>query len=195
MKRSLAARSIAATAVALAIVGLCTVPGSASVTEALDLLQLVRESDAVVVGRAVHSEAHWDSRRRIVTDVTVEVERTMKGDAAEGEQLVLRQLGGSIGELGMRVAGEPQLGVGDRAVLFGRRMRGTHLRPVGMSQGVLPVRVEAGVEMVHPGGAGLALVRRVRGQVVTAPPALLDPRPLDEVVADIRAAVEETRDR
>jgi len=186
---------MAAAAVALAALGLCAVPVSASVTEALDLIQLVRESDAVLVGRATRSESKWDSRRRIVTDVTVEVERTMKGDATEGEHLVLRQLGGSIGELGMRVAGEPQLAVGDRAVLFGRRATGTHLRPVGMSQGVLPVRVEAGVDMVHPGGAGLALVRRVQGQVITAPPALIQPRPLGEVVAEILIAVEETRGR
>lgn len=191
----MAARSMTAAAVALAALGLATVPADASITEALDLTELVRESDAIFVGRATRSESLWDSRRRIVTDVTVEVEQTMKGGVADGEQVVLRQLGGSIGDLGMRVAGEPQLAAGDRAVLFGRRMGGPHLRAVGMSQGVLPVRAETGVDMVHPGGAGLALVRRVRGQVITAPPALIHPRPLDEVVADIRAAVEETRGR
>lgn len=188
-------RSIAALLVALAGLSLATVPVAASVTEALDLAQLVRESDHVIVARATGTEARWDSRRRIVTDVTVVVEQTLKGDASVDQRLVVRQLGGSIGELGMRVAGEPSIASGDRVLLFGRRMRGDHLRAVGMSQGVLPVRVDDGRDMVHPGGAGLALVQRVQGQLVTAPPAVIHPRPLEDVVAEIRRVVERTRDR
>lgn len=189
-------RSTAAVAAALAALCLATAPAVASVTEALDLPTLVRESDFVLVGRATHAEARWDAGRRIVTDVTLRVERSMKGDAAPGDEVIVRQLGGSIGELGMRVAGEPTIGTGDRLVLFGRRSgTGAHLRSVGMSQGVLPVRVEEGRDVVHPGGAGLALVRQVQGQLVTAPPALVHPRPLDELEADIRRIVEEGRGR
>lgn len=189
-------RSTTALVVALAGLSLATVPVAASVTEALDLAQLVRQSDHVVLARATGAEARWDSRRRIVTDVTVIVEQSLKGDASVDERLVVRQLGGSIGELGMRVAGEPSIASGDRVLLFGRRMRGDHLRAVGMSQGVLPVRVDAdGRDMVHPGGAGLALVQRAQGQLVTAPPAVIHPRPLEDVVAEIRRVVERTRDR
>lgn len=186
-------RSLAAAAAAVALLILATAPASASVVEALDLGQLVRRADQVVVGRATGTRSSWDDRHRIVTDVTVRVEQSMKGGAGAGDEIVVRQLGGAIGDLGMRVAGEPTIGTGDRMVLFGRRTRAGRLRPVGMSQGVLPVLVEDGRDVVHPGGAGLALVQRVRGQLVAAPPALIHPRPLEEVVDDIRHVVEEAR--
>lgn len=165
----------------------------ASVTRALSLAELVAESDHISVARVIRQEARWQGRR-IVTDVTLEIETSMKGGAA-GEQIVLRRLGGAIGDLGMRVEGEPGFTDGERSVIFARNARGA-LRPVGMSQGVLPVRVQAGAEMVLPGGAGLALVRATPdNRFLPAPAALVSPRPLAEVLDEIRAALAETRGR
>lgn len=190
---SIMRRGLAVAAVLLP--ALAAGPAAATVTAALDVRELVAQADHVVVGRVVSQHAHWDARRRIVTDVTVEVEQSMKG-AAEGERIVVRRLGGAIGDLGMRVAGEPDFTDGERAVLFAARSGGL-LRPVGMSQGVLPIRVDPrGREMVLPGGQGLALVRPVQGnRLVTAPAALIGPRPLEDVLDDIRRAVEEARAR
>jgi hypothetical protein len=168
-------------------------PAAASVTRALDLRELVAEADHVAVVRVVRQEARWH-RGRIVTDVTLEVETSMKG-ARAGETLVVRRLGGAIGDLGMRVEGEPEFIDGERSVVFARSMRGV-LRPVGMSQGVLPIQLDAGRAMVLPGGAGLSLVLPAPGnRFAPAPAALLHPRPLDDLLGEIRLAVEEARGR
>jgi hypothetical protein len=170
------------------LIALAALPVAGSVTEALSLRELVAQADRVAVVRAVHEEARWQ-RGRIVTDVTLRVETPMMG-AREGEEIVVRRLGGAIGDVGMRVEGEPAFTIGERSVVFARNVRGV-LRPVGMSQGVLPIALEAGRPMVLPGGAGLSLVQRTpSARFVPAPAALAHPRPLDDVLDEIRAAVE-----
>ncbi len=162
---------------------LLTSAASASLAVALDLEALVHQSDAIVVGRVVAQQSRWDGDR-IVTDVLVEVAETLHGTSPPDRMLQVVRLGGSIGELGMRVEGEPNFEGGGQYLLFLRRWRGLY-RPVGMSQGVMRVRVEGGAPMVQPGGSGLSLVTRPGG-----PPAfgaLRGPRPLESLRERIRA--------
>jgi hypothetical protein len=170
---------------------LAAAPASATVSEALSLDQLVGGADDVVVAVATSSQSQFDAQGRIVTDVEMQVEDSMKGSSAAGHILVVRRLGGYVGDLGMLVEGEPQFEVGGRYLVFLRRMTdGRTLRPVGMSQGVMSVVADAGPPMVHPGGQGLALVQRVRGgQLAPAPAALLRPERLDLVRSQIASIV------
>jgi hypothetical protein len=96
----------------------------------------------------------------------------------------------------MRVEGEPTFAEGERAVVFAERT-GANLRPTGMSQGVLRVRLDdGGREMVHPGTRALELVRRsTSGNLIPAPPYLIEARPLSDVMDEIRQAVERHRAR
>lgn len=167
---------------ALSVLGASTY-AHATISEALSLEELVGLADHVVVATAVGERARRDARGRIVTDYTVRVEEVMKGDARPGATLVMTRLGGVLGDLGMRVEGEPSLEVGERYVLFLDRLSdGRTLRPVGMSQGVMPVQDRGGEPTVLPGGGGLALVRRVQGgQLVPAPAAILHATPLTEL--------------
>jgi hypothetical protein len=169
-----------------------TVPAAASVMAALELDELVSTADDVVIATAVDEESRWDDRGRIVTDVTLVVDEPMKGSLRAGDTFVVRHLGGSIGDLGMRVEGEVAFALGERSVVFAER-RGALSRVVGMSQGSLPIRRDTdGAEMVWPGGRGLALVRQARdGALVPSPGYLLAPRGLDVVRAEILAAVGE----
>jgi hypothetical protein len=67
----------------------------------------------------VATRSAWvDSRfgRSIVTDVTVSIERTLKGPTYA--QRSFEVLGGSVGEDTLSVEGMPQFHVGDRDVLF-----------------------------------------------------------------------------
>src|SRR5688572_9727328 len=57
-------------------------PGSATLVEALDLQTLVHEAEQVVLARVIGQQSRWDERGRIVTDVTLQVEETIKGDQA-----------------------------------------------------------------------------------------------------------------
>jgi hypothetical protein len=158
--------------------GALALPARATISEALSLRDLVREAQHVVLATAVDARVQRDARGRIVTDYTVRVEDVMKGDARGGGTLVMRALGGAIGDIGMHIEGEPELVLGERYVLFLHVLGDARtLRPVGMSQGVMPVEQQGSEEMVHPGGAGLALTQRARGQLVPAPAALLHPEP------------------
>ena len=158
-------------------------PAHATISEALSLDALVREADHVALVTCVDARASRDGRRRIVTDFTLRVEEAMKGGTPAGATLTMRSLGGAIGDLGMRVEGEPHPEVGGRYLVFLRRLRdGRTLRPVGMSQGVMPVQERNGELIVQPGGGGMALMQRGGGgQLVPAPPALIHPEPFPTV--------------
>ncbi len=183
--------SLAALTVALAV----ALPVSASVMIALDLPTLVQRASHVMVVRVESQHARWDARRRIVTDVSLRVEESMKGGAAPGALLVLERFGGAIGEVGMRVEGEPMFADGSRVLVFAVPSVAdpAHLRPLGMAQGVMPIRARAaanGDDLVLPGGDGLALMQRVNGALVAAPPAIIAPRALSDVRDTIGALLE-----
>ena len=166
-------------AAVVAVMAALASPALATVSQALSLGELVDRADHVVLASCVDAQASRDARRRIVTDFSLRVEESMKGGAAAGDTLTMRALGGAIGDLGMRVEGEPHLEVGRRYLVFVRATRdGRILRPVGMSQGVMPVEEQGGELTVQPGGEGMALVQRARGgRLVPAPAAILHPEP------------------
>ncbi len=179
----------------MALLGVAA-PAAASVTLALDLDELVQSSEEVVLGTVIAKRSLYNAERQIVTDVTIRVEDVMKGTCARGDDIVIRRLGGAVGDLGMRVAGEPTFAEGERAVVFAERA-GPHLRPTGMSQGVLRVRLaDDGRELVHPATRALQTVRRsAGGNLIPAPPYLIEARPLADVMDEIRQAVERHRAR
>lgn len=164
----------------------------ATIIEAVPLEELVSRADHVVIATVVATEAHYDERGRIVTDVRIRVDSTMKGPARTGSELIVRRIGGVVGDIGMRVEGEPQLDTGDLRLLF-LRDRGLYCRPVGMSQGALPIRAENGQTWVESGTTGLALVRREGVQLVPATAAVTEPVPLEAILERIRALVPQTR--
>ncbi len=186
--RSTIALSTASLLLALALVS----PASATVSEALSLPELTQRADLVVLATALDKRARYDARGRIVTDVTLRVEETMKGDARVGSTLTMTRIGGVIGDIGMRVEGEPILDVGSRYVLFLYRVEGgSTLRPVGMSQGVMGVDEQHGERTVLPGGAGLSLVQRARGgRLMPAPAALIHAMPYPELRDRVGAVVD-----
>jgi hypothetical protein len=188
-------RTLLALAALLLAMGVLAGTAEATISEALSLQELVGQADHVVLATAVDEHARRDARGRIVTDFTVRVDEVVKGRSRAGATLVMTRLGGAIGDLGMRIEGEPSLAIGGRYVLFLRVMRdGRTLRPVGMSQGVMPIEEREGELTVLPGGGGLALMQRVQGgTLVPAPPAILHPEPYAEVRAWLDRIVEDER--
>jgi hypothetical protein len=180
---ALAALSVLATALAPIR------PARASVLEALEMRDLVHAAHEIVVASTRSARSRYDGPR-IITESVVDVTERVRGGTTS--ELHVVTLGGSVDGVGMRVEGAAHLPVGERAVLFLRRThRGTTLTPVGMAQGVLPVAPDAGgQDMVLPGARGLALMRRVaHGQLMPAPAALTQPRPLAELLTEIEALV------
>lgn len=168
----------------------------ASLVEALDLRELVAEADRVALARVLSEQSHHDSHGQIVTDFAMQIEESIKGDDAPGAAIVVRRLGGEVGGVGMRVAGEPGFQVGETVLVFAARAgQDAALRPVGMAQGALRVFDKDGVRFAHSVRGGLTPVRRAGGQLKSAPLAVEQPRRLDELLGEIRALVKVTRDR
>jgi hypothetical protein len=155
------------------------------VAEALDLDQLITAADEIVFGEVLETTSYWEGGS-IVTDAAIQIHDGIKGPDQAGDVVILRSLGGHVGTIGLRVEGEPMPTAGDRSVLFGRAFDG-RLRPVGATQGVLPVRDRGGVPFVEPGGAGLQLMRRLPGGglAAAASPIALPAR-LDDFVRELR---------
>ncbi len=163
---------------------------SASVTTALSLEELTGRADDVWLARCVRSASRYDEQGRIVTDLTLAVDDSMKGRRRAGEQAEMTVLGGVVGDVGMQVPGEAHLAVGDEAIVFLRTGRDGRRHAVGMSQGVLPVRRGPAGPMVHPGASGLHLVPSTPGSgTARATGAIEEARPLGEMVSRIRSIV------
>jgi hypothetical protein len=162
-------------------------PAHATLVEALDLETLVAEADQVVLARVIGQQSLYDERGRIVTDVVLQVEESIKGDQAPGAAVTLRRLGGVVGDMGLRVSGEPSFETGETVVLFGaHRARGGALRSIGMSQGTLRVFERDGERWVRSANNGVATVKRAGGQLKHAGAALEQPRKLTELLAEVR---------
>jgi hypothetical protein len=133
-----------ALAAALAAVIPAAAPRAASVI-APTFDAMVARAQTVFVGRTVDVRSRWvstPSGRAIVTVVTFDVVRTLKGEL--GAQTQLEFLGGTVGEYRMEIPGMPKFRVGDEDVLFVDE-RGDPVSPVvGFMHGRFRVLEDAG---------------------------------------------------
>lgn len=114
-------------------------PAEASISVLLSLDELVAASTFVVVGTPGERRSQWEetpSGKRIVTYTTLKVDRSITG--SPGSEIVVRTLGGTVGDIGQAVSGEAQLARGSKAVLFLMK-RGDVTMVTGMAQGHFPV--------------------------------------------------------
>ena len=168
-------------------------PVKASIVEALDLAELVAESDRIVIGRVVFAESFQRRSGTIVTVYRFQVERELLSNAPspdEEPEVLIQVMGGMVGNVGMRVEGEPKFAEGERALLFMEEGRNLAFRPVGMAQGVMRIRMQQGREMVSQSREGLMLVRRgVDGRLQKSPGAISGEERLDVMVDKVRDIV------
>ncbi|MGB5351908.1 MAG: hypothetical protein WBN10_20025 [Polyangiales bacterium] len=108
--------------------------------------------------------------------------------------MIVETLGGQIGDIAMRVEGEPSFTVGERVLLFMRDGGPyTAFRPVGMGQGVMRVRTEQGVETVRQSREGMMLMRRTaQGRLERSLGALPEKQRLDALLLKLRGIVEQS---
>lgn len=93
-------------------------PLSATTVIPVSLDRLTANVDTIVAGVVQETHAYWDEGR-IYTDVVLETMEFLKHPTAERpDTLVVRTLGGQVGDLRMEVHGTPGLTVGEEVVLF-----------------------------------------------------------------------------
>ena len=162
MKRFLAVVAV------LAVAG----PAAATVVPRLTLEEIVARSEVVVHGRCVRTWAAWDSERRFIwTHSEIQVLDRWKG--AAGATVVVSELGGVVGEMGLAVDGMPRYEPGEEVVLFLYRVPNGYWRTRGLGQGKYEVEVSArGESRARDAGSIEQFKTRVRG--IAARPAAGD---------------------
>src|SRR6185436_10745218 len=164
----------------------------ASVVQALSLEEMTHKAEVIVLGVATERQSRYGiDGKLIVTDVSMKVDTTLKGDVKAGQTLIATVLGGRIDDVALQVPGEANLPVGQRVIAFLYHAPASgDLRVVGMAQGVLALMQKDSTTMVLPGGNGAALMAPdAQGQMHEAQPALTQPTPLGELLDKIRAFV------
>lgn len=151
--------------------------------------ELVGEATAVVYARVAEVRGRWTTDRRgIESVVTLDALRYFKGDL--GDHIAMRLPGGEAGGFVNAIPGAPVLREGDLVVLFLGGRGPAILTPVGLTQGVFRVLVNAreGTAIVTPPPLKASAVGRVvRGAA--------DRRALtlDAFAAEVRAVSEARR--
>jgi hypothetical protein len=148
---------------ALAVLVLCAArPAQATTFVAVGFDELVSQADMIFVGDVVDVRPYTLRTRdgvTIRTQVTFRVDDPIFG--AQGLVEVLDFLGGEADGFGMRVDGMPQFKVGDRNVIFARRV--PSISPiVGFNQGLMHVtRDGLGVDRIVSTTGGAFTANRV----------------------------------
>ncbi len=117
----------------------------ATTVESLTFDELVERAETVFEGRVVGMESKWvgeGNTRRIKTYYSFQVDEVLKGEAAS--PYILEVLGGTVGDVTLKVDGAPIFSVGGRVILFVTD-NGTQFVPlVGIMHGHYKVEKDAG---------------------------------------------------
>ena len=117
----------------------------ATLFRGLSLPDLVNLSELIVLATPLDASSHWEmlgGRQRIVTDTRVRVEDVVAKSAPADGELLVRTLGGTVGERAALVYGEAALFLNQTSLLFMLRDAGV-LRVAGMAQGHYPLFSDA----------------------------------------------------
>lgn len=108
-------------------------PARATVLVGLTLDALCDRSPLILRGEVVSLAPGWHGGR-ILTAVTLRVERPLAGRAVRGDRVTFYRLGGEVGGIGQRVIGEATFQKGEQVVVF-LQGRSGRLFVTGMLQG------------------------------------------------------------
>ena len=139
--------------------GLVESPADAALVVPHTLESLDEAADLVIRGRVGQQWSKWDeAHRRIWTYTEIEVLEDLRGSGTAPELVTVRILGGTVGEVSMRMSGAPELTPGDELVLFLRAAGPEQWSIVGLSQGAFRLQRRDELVLAIPLLEGLAFV-------------------------------------
>ncbi len=110
-------------------------PSTATTAVLLTDEQLATSSRVILIGEVLSLKSQWDAdHQNIYTYVKVHVSRTLKGEL-KSEEIVFKQLGGSVGDDITVIFGAPAYVVGQRVLLFLDTAKDGTLRVAHLFQG------------------------------------------------------------
>lgn len=129
---------------------LSAAPAAADYGPKLSLEQLAAYSAAVARGRVYSVDAAWDvDAGNIYTYVRVDVAEVLAGPVAP-RRIILKQLGGVVGDVGQYVGGQATFRPGEQVVVFLElRPRDATVYTTSLWQGKWTVSGAPGAEMLH----------------------------------------------
>ena len=101
----------------------------------LNTEQLTKKSKEIIQGKVVKKQSEWNQdRTRINTMITIKVDRSIKGRLGK-EEVVIRQPGGVVGDVGLKVTGFPDFQEDEEVLVFLRKGEKSFRKVVGLTQG------------------------------------------------------------
>ena len=156
------------------------VPAFATTVRKMELPELVSASDSIVQGRVESVESRWENNQAF-TYTSVNVDDPLKGGRRRA--VLIRQIGGKIGNLNVTVSGMPQFKRGDQVIVFLKnRVDGT-FDVVGLNQGKYEIVNDFAVANV----SGLTLINEKTGRMEEA--GFMEKAPLEAFKEKIRGLV------
>jgi len=166
------------------LLGLLTsAPADASVALAVSLGDLVAKSSSVLVVTAVAKHSSWQTiggTKRIVTDTRVRVDELVSGIDPSTTELVVRTLGGVVGNVGQIVEGSAELTLGEQSLTFVTQLTPDLFGVTAMGQGHYPIMSEARGRILRSNrqlpafvGNKTSAVETLRGRLVSESFALV----------------------
>jgi len=153
---------------------------------------LIVSSRVIVIGTVISTTSAWDDTGSVVwTYVEVLTDRVLKGNISQ-KRIVLKQLGGSVGESGLRVFGQAGFALGERVLLYLNTAGDGTLHAAHNFIGKFSVKQDAsGREFVErSAGAGeVEILAQSEDEEVT------NLAPLDEYLGKIRNILHREADR
>ena len=127
-------RSCISCVMAILAVVIFTSP-SLAVMRALGTAEMTADSDSVITGEVEDVSSSWGGRDQgqIITRAAVRVKEVVRG-AATSDRVYVEHLGGTVGNITMKVSDMPSFQKGQDVVLFLKRTKG---RPGGEAYGVV----------------------------------------------------------
>lgn len=129
---------------AIFVLAAAVLPARATTFARLSLDEMTRLATRIVEARAIESHSAWNAEHTtIFTYTTFVVLDSLKG-ASASEKITVKQFGGKVGHILMKVYGEPQFPPGEDAILFlyPDPQEPDTERIVGMAQGNFRVVVD-----------------------------------------------------
>lgn len=166
-------------------------PSGATTLIRRDVAELSSQSDTVVHGTVRRVQSRWSGdRRRIVTDVEIQVTDTLKGQP--GSTVLVTQPGGTVGDIGQTVHGLASFTPGEEVVVFLERRGRVAFEVSGMAQGKFQVRrgADGKTLLAVPEPTDALLLDPVTREPTTSAHKTV---PLSELKAHVRTALERAR--
>ncbi|MCD4658328.1 MAG: hypothetical protein K8S87_12405 [Planctomycetes bacterium] len=111
---------------------------SAAVAKKLSMEFLVENSKVIVHGKVKSLNAAWDKDKKAIwTEIEIEIEKTLKGDAKDTINVYVR--GGKVDDIAQEVAGSANFNKNDEVVVFCWVDSEKRIQILGMSQGKFKV--------------------------------------------------------